>query len=243
MFVLINLIDISKDLHQFGLIFQQFIWLLDRFFIYLTILYFILMYEFVMGTLVVILVSSKHVYSTLNSQLQSLINKLHYGCLTQATLSKQLTLFRRDHVYTTKLICFADKSFLSNFLTIFFLTTLPANVYLISIVATSDFTLLESSICVFILALHGSNAYCFLLPTVQTNIKIHKGHKYFPKIQPIIHKTILYEKLKHQLFYEILHTDNPLGYTVNYFGHISTRSIFEVNFAFHKSKNFRRILK
>lgn len=209
------------DLTSYAINYWQLVYLIDRITTFMAILYYLTMCQFIMCSGNIIKTASRNLYKTLDRLLHNLSHK---GRLSQLFLSNALKYFRSEHYNMTKFIMHANESFYSDFILTFLGCNLPCNVYLLSYLLTQQLTILSVLFCYITLLTQIVNGIFFILPLLIANKKISISAKHFVRLQARMTQTTLSCKLHHLSYFEIIHSNQKLGFTAGT-SHVITRQL------------------
>ena len=208
---------------------RQVIWTVDRLMQYILIIYCVTVYEFLISTVMTIMITIYSVTTILNQYLQNLFNQSKSRRQTYLSIEKHLKFFRQEHSSLIHFVFMANRTFLSSLLFCILLCWSPMNIYLISFWLMKQVSQFDQLICLLILSSQATAFCTVLLPLLLCNHCLPKSAKYFVRLQISLKNISLQSRLRQHNYYELIHTKTMYGFTIGLLHVISKQLLYEAS--------------
>ena len=208
---------------------RQVIWTVDRLMQYISIVYCVILYEFLISTVMTIMITIYSVTTTLNQYLQNLSNQSKSRRQTHLSIEKHLKFFRHEHSSLIHFVFMANRTFFSSLIFYILLFWLPMNIYLISFLLMRQITHFDQLACLLIITSQAIAFCTVLFPLLLCNHCLPKSAKYFVRLQIGLTNISLQSRLRQHNYYELIHTKTMYGFTVGFLHVISERVVYEAS--------------
>ena len=149
--------------------------------------------------------------------------------IAQITLTKKLSFYRHEHSNLIILIIIFNNEFVSSLMLALFCVNVPISVSFHSMLLFSETSKAVKWFCINFI-------FAQIIITIITSIQLHQVtmavYSSIPKlnsIQPFIGLKFLSEKIKTLFYFELLHKDDKVGYSLGAMGKINKLSLLKVS--------------